>query len=88
MIFGASPSLKGIGIEGFSHTKLSEIRIPDSVGEVGDKGSARCRNPSIVTFGESSSLKFIGFEAFRESCVVDIRVPDNVEEISDQCFFL
>ena len=83
MIFGASPSLKGICIEGFSHTKLSEIRIPDSVGEVGDKGSARCRNPSIVTFGESSSLKRIGKNAFADSGLSEVHIPDCVEELGE-----
>ena len=74
--FGASSSLKLIGMWAFSRTGLREIHIPDGVQELGNACFGWCRHLSCVTFGESSSLKLIGNAVFHESGVCNICIPD------------
>lgn len=79
---------------------ITEICIPDSVREIGDRCFAGCNELASVTFGTSSRLERIGDGAFADlvfecsheyvdrSCrFEEIVIPDSVETIGEKCFF-
>lgn len=113
--FGDASRLERLGAEAFTDGDLSEdswdfvcdgcpieeIRVPDSVREIGDRCFAGCRELASVTFGASSRLERIGSEAFADvraemyeyeedvetGCLFEeIVLPDSVEVIEDRCF--
>lgn len=114
--FGKSSRLEVIGEEAFTYggssftasdstdqydgCEITEICIPDSVREIGDRAFAGCKALASVKFGDSSRLKSIGIGAFADlvfedshedvdrSCrFEEIAIPDSVETIGEKCFF-
>ena len=104
--FGPSSSLQRIGVEAFSGQsdddqyegfcyacQLTEIRIPDSVCDIGQKCFYDCTNLHSVTFGVSSSLERIGEEACagytpQLAChLEEIIIPGGLCELCDRTFY-
>ena len=79
--FGELSSLKLIYWYAFAGLGLSEIRVPDSVDEFGDKCFCDCKSLSRVSFGELSSLKRIGWQLFRKSGIKSLEIPESIELI-------
>ena len=89
--FNEPSHLKRIGARAFGDDwlpgcPLTEIRIPDSVEELGEFCFSRCEHLSRVTFGQSSQLRRICRCAFRQCAFTEIQLPASVEELGCECF--
>ena len=67
-------------------TMVREIRIPDSVEELGAGCFCKCENLVHVTFGEFPSLKRIGVMCFARSGLLSFSIPASVTFIGGCAF--
>lgn len=78
-------SLKIIGINTFSNTKLNEIQIPDSVQEIQASSFEGCSMLKEIILPDS--IKSIGDAAFKDcSSLEKIVIPELVYEIGSEAF--
>lgn len=69
-----------------SGSLVREIRIPDSLEELGAGCFCKCENLVHVTFGESPSLKRIGVMCFARSGLQSFSIPESVTFIGGCAF--
>ena len=84
--FGASSSVKRIGVSCFNGSGVEEVSIPDSVRELCDYCFQGCTSLRRVTFGALSSVERIGVSCFKSTLVEEVSIPDSVRELCDYCF--
>ena len=75
-----------IGMCAFSQTKLSEVRIPASVQEVGANAFSWCRGLESVRFEAGSRLREIGYKAFMTVSIREVQIPACVSVIRPYAF--
>ena len=82
VVFEANSHLEFIGKSCFSSSRISEIAIPSSVVEIGNKAFYGCRNLSTLSFENGSQLSHVGELAFGETGLTpeNVRYPDTLKE--------
>jgi hypothetical protein len=72
--------LEYIGRGAFSHTAITEIKIPEGIQVIGDETFSSCK--SLLSVSLPASLKAIGSRAF-SSCteLADITIPDSITSL-------
>ncbi len=78
-------TLKTIGKACFEETALTELRIPDSVTEIGERAFMDCQQ--LVSILLPSHLHALGAGAFSYTGLTQIDIPGTVAVLPDRCFF-
>lgn len=68
-------------MQAFRDSGLTEIALPDSVADLGDKCFFRLLESERVTIPASSSLKRIGIGPFCYAAVEEIHFPDRLKGV-------
>ena len=69
-------SVTSIGRQSFSCIGVTDVMIPDSVTNIGDRAFVGCENLTNVTIG--AGITIIGYDVFRSCGLTSVNIPDNV----------
>lgn len=96
--FAKGSKLKKLGNEVFTYSesglgpvthgtmKLSSIKLPSSVQEIGERCFAGCSKMTDCGLANMKSLKTIGFEAFARTGLKKIYIPNSVRTLGESAF--
>jgi len=76
-------SVKIIGKDAFSSSKISSVKLPDSVVSI-EAGGLAYLKLELIDLG--SSIESLGFEAFRGTRVNSIKLPNSLKTIGESAF--
>lgn len=80
-------SLKEIGMDTFSHSKIQNILIPANVEKMGFGAFSNCDNLKNAAFAEDSKLKTLTTCTFYQcDNLVNVSLPQNLEVIGNSAF--
>ena len=75
-----------ISPEAFDHSAIEELRLPESVTEIGDDAFRGCGKLKTISLPSSLTKIGSGAFAFCES-LEEVQIPYGVTAIPDECFF-
>ena len=78
-------SLKEIGDNAFSNSKITTIIIPEGVTKIGSYCFYNCSELTNITL--PSTLNEIGDGAFSNTKITTIIIPEGITKIGNNCFY-
>lgn len=85
--FSSVPNLIKILPNALEQIDFTEITIPNTVTEIGNRAFYLCKNLVKININnDSSNLEFIGDEAFKGASITSINIPNKIQSIGFSAF--